>query len=398
MRVLITGMDGYLGWPLALHLMKAGHEVAGIDNFARRGWVTESESVSAMPIANMTDRLAAAEKAFGKTPTFYEGDLTDHDFSLEVYQEFKPEAIVYLGEMPSAPYSMIDVNHAVYTQTNNVMGTLVTLHAMREVVPDCHLVKLGTMGEYGTPNVDIPEGFFEIEYRGRKDRMMFPRKAGSWYHQSKVHDTHNVEMACRLWGLRSTDIMQGVVYGTRTDEIVADPALRTRFDFDGCFGTVINRYCAQAVIGEPLTPYGKGSQKRSFLPITDSIRCLTLAVENPPAKGEYRVFNQFENVYSVNELAETIKRAGDKLGLNVAIRHMENPRIEAEDHYYNPDRENLVALGYEPTRDMEGEVEGVLRDLIEQEDRIRAHARALVPAIRWDMNHHRSVFIEDEKR
>jgi len=397
MRVLITGVDGYLGWALALRLARAGHEVGGIDNFARRRWVAESSSVSAIPIADMTERLAAFRTFTGKTLQFYEGDLTDYDFTLKVFDDLEPEAIVYLGEMPSAPYSMKDVHHAVYTQTNNVMGTLVTLHAMHERVPDCHLVKLGTMGEYGTPEVDIPEGFFEIEYRGRKDRMMFPRKAGSWYHQSKVHDTHNVEMACRLWGLRSTDIMQGVVYGTRTDEVVAAPALRTRFDFDACFGTAINRFCAQAVIGEPLTPYGKGSQKRSFLPITDSIRCLQLAIEHPPERGDYRVFNQFENVYSVTELAELIREVGNRQGLDVAIRHMENPRIEAEEHHYNPDREHLIALGYEPTRDMAGEVAGVLEDLAEHRDRILAHRDALVPDIRWDRDHQKSGYLAEQK-
>ena len=262
MRVLITGVDGYLGWTLSLHLGQRGHQVAGIDDYSRRRWVGELGSHSAIPIAKMDQRLYAYRAVLEKNLRFFRGDLTDYDFVLNAYKTFQPEAIVYLGEIPSAPYSMLDVHNAVYTQTNNIIWTLITLHVMRDVVPDCHLIKLGTMGEYGTPNLDIPEGFFEIEYKGRKDRMMFPRKAGSWYHQSKVHDSHNVEMACRLWGLRSTDVMQGVVYGTQIDIMRQDERLSTRFDFDQAFGTAINRFCAQAVIGLPVTPFGKGNQKR----------------------------------------------------------------------------------------------------------------------------------------
>jgi UDP-sulfoquinovose synthase len=394
MRVLITGVDGYLGWPLSLHLARAGHEVAGIDDYSRRKWVGEMGSQSAIPIAPMAERLIAYRAQIGKSLRFYRGDLTDHSFVLNTFKSFKPEAIVYLGEMPSAPYSMIDVEHAVYTQTNNVMGTLVTLYAMQEVVPDCHLVKLGTMGEYGTPNVDIPEGFFEIEYRGRKDRMMFPRKAGSWYHQSKVHDTNNVEMACRIWGMRSTDIMQGVVYGTRWDDMGDDPRLRTRFDFDQCFGTAINRFCCQAVIGLPMTPFGKGKQKRGFLPLRDSMACLTIAVENPPEAGEYRTFNQFEDVYNVTELAEKIQNVGKRFGLSAQVRCIDNPRVEQEDHHYNPDHQNLLDLGYQPTRDMDEELENMLTDLIENKERIASREDAVFPDIRWDGTRERSEYLK----
>lgn len=393
MRVLITGVDGYLGWTLSLHLGERGHQVAGIDDYSRRRWVGELGSHSAIPIAKMDQRLYAYRAVLEKNLRFFRGDLTDYNFVQNAYKTFQPEAIVYLGEMPSAPYSMLDVHNAVYTQTNNTIGTLVTLHVMRDVVPDCHLVKLGTMGEYGTPNVDIPEGFFEIEYKGRKDRMMFPRKAGSWYHQSKVHDSHNVEMACRLWGLRSTDVMQGVVYGTQIDIMKRDERLGTRFDFDQAFGTAINRFCAQAVIGLPVTPFGKGNQKRGFLPLRDSMQCLTLAVENPPPRGEYRVFNQFEDVYSIFELAETVREVGNRLGLEVAISQMENPRIEAEEHYYHPEHRHLLDLGYEPTSDMEQELEIVLRDLTLHRERIEAREDALYPDIRWDGSRRRSAYL-----
>jgi UDP-sulfoquinovose synthase len=392
-RILIAGVDGYLGWPLSLHLATRGHEVAGIDNYYRRAWVGEMGSQSAIPIASMADRLLAYRAQLGQNLRFYKGNLTDHEFVQNAYKSFRPEAIVYLGEMPSAPYSMVDVQHAVFTQTNNVIGTLVTLYAMHEVVPDCHLVKLGTMGEYGTPNLDIPEGFFDIEYRGRKDRLMFPRRAGSWYHQSKVHDTHNVEMACRIWGLRSTDVMQGVVYGTRVDAMGEDARLRTRFDFDQCFGTAINRFCAQAVIGQPLTPFGKGRQKRGFIALRDSIQCLTLALENPAEAGEYRVFNQLENVYDVSELASIVKRAARPLGLECEIRPMENPRREAEEHYYNPDHEKLVSLGYRPQHDMDTELGIVLGDLIPHRERIEARKEALFPDIRWDGTRRPSAYI-----
>lgn len=384
MRILIAGVDGYLGWPLALTLAAEGHEVGGIDAYYRRDWVAEMGSQSATPIRRMTERLQAFHDAFGESLDFRRGDLRDYNAVLNLVRAFEPEAIVHLGEQPSAPYSMMDVQHAVYTQTNNIVGTLNLLFAMREACPRAHLVKLGTMGEYGTPNIDIPEGFFTIEYRGRTDTLPFPRQAGSWYHQSKVHDSHNVAMACRIWGLRSTDIMQGVVYGTRVDAMGEDERLVTRFDFDQCFGTAINRFCAQAVIGQPLTPYGTGGQRRGFLPLRDSVQCLFLALTNPPKDGEYRIFNQFEETYSVFDLAEKVKKVGDQLGLGVEIRATENPRIEKEEHYYQPDREHLVRLGYRPTRDMEGEIKIVLGDLIRYRDRIAARKRALLPDIRWD--------------
>jgi UDP-sulfoquinovose synthase len=393
MRVLITGVDGYLGWTLAIHLAARGHEVAGIDNYARRAWVGQMGSQSAIPIAAMAERLSAFRRRLGCNLRFYRGDLTDFHFVLNAYRSFRPEAVVYLGEMPSAPFSMVDVHNAVFTQTNNIVGTLITLHVLRDEAPECHLVKLGTMGEYGTPDLDIPEGWFDLEFRGRKDRMLFPRRAGSWYHQSKVHDSHNVEMACRLWGLRSTDIMQGVVYGTRIPEMSGEPELATRFDFDQAFGTAINRFCAQAVIGLPLTPYGKGHQKRGFLPLRDSMQCLTLALEHPPRAGEYRVFNQFEDVYDVSELAARVQRVAAELGLDVKIHPMENPRAEAEQHYYHPDHQHLVDLGYRPSSDMDAELREMLRDLLPHRDRIEERKEAQFPDIRWDGTRRRSEYL-----
>jgi UDP-sulfoquinovose synthase len=305
---------------------------------------------------------------------------------LAQFKEFRPEAIVHLAEMPSAAYSMIDRDHCVYTHTNNNVITLNILYAMKEVCPDAHLVKLGTMGEYGTPNIDIPEGFFEIEYRGRKDTLPFPKQAGSWYHQSKVHDSNNIMMACRIWGLRSTDIMQGVVYGTKIEEMGWDERLFTRLDFDQCFGTVINRYCCQAVIGHPLSPYGIGHQKRGFLPLSDSMQCLNIAITNPPERREYRVFNQFAEVYDITELSEIVKKVGNEAGLQVEIINTENPRMEQESHYYNPDHQKLFELGYEPTHDIEAEIKIMIKDLLNYRERIIKYKKALVPDIHWDGN------------
>jgi len=394
MRVFIAGVDGYLGWSLAQYLVARGHKVGGCDNYLRRKCVREMKSISAIPIASMAERVESFNKKYKSKLYFQKGDLLKYEFIEKCFSEFKPDAIVHLAEIPSAPYSMIDVKHAVFTQENNVLGTLNMLHAMKKACPDAQLVKLGTMGEYGTPNVVIPEGFFEITYRGRKDKLLFPRQAGSWYHQTKVHDSHNVMFACRAWGLRSTDIMQGVVYGTRIDEMGEDPAMVTRFDFDQSFGTAINRYCAEAVIGHPITPFGKGRQKRGFLPVRDSMQCMTLAITNPPEKGEYRVFNQFEEVYDITELANKVRKIGGEFGLDVKVRNLDNPRMEMEEHYYNPDHQHLLDLGYKPTHDMEAELRIMLKDLVAHKKRILKYRDVLIPDIRWSGEKKKSSYIK----
>jgi UDP-sulfoquinovose synthase len=394
MRVFIAGIDGYLGWPLAQYLAARGHEVAGNDVFLRRQWVEEVGSQSAIPVYSIEERLQAFRERYGRELMFRQGDLLDYDFVRNFFADFKPDAIVHLGEMPSAPYSMIDQKHSVFTQHNNVIGSLNILWAMKEVCPDAHLVKLGTMGEYGTPNVDIPEGFFEVEFRGRKDYMPFPRQANSFYHWSKVHDSNNTMFACRIWGLRSTDIMQGVVFGTQIDEMGDDPRLRSRLDFDQCFGTAINRFCCQAVIGHPLTVFGGGGQTRGFLPMRDSMQCLTIAVENPPERGEYRVFNQFEECYTIEELAQKVQQAAKDVGIDAVIHHYDNPRAERDQHYYNPDRNNLINLGYQPTHDVIAELHIMLKDLMQHRERILEKQEILVPDIRWDGTRRRSEIID----
>ena len=396
MRVFIAGMDGYLGWSLAQYLAARGHQVAGADLFLRRQWVEEMGSCSATPIVPMKERLAALKESRGLEPKFWEADLRDYSAVERIFKEFQPDAVVHLGECPSAPYSMVDVHHATFVQVNNVVSTFNLMFAIRDLRPEAHLLKLGTMGEYGTPNVDIPEGFFEIEYRGRRDRMPFPRQPGSFYHLSKVHGSNNIMFACKVWKLRATDVMQGVVFGTRIDEMGSDERLLTRLDFDESFGTAINRFCCQAVIGHPLTPFGRGHQKRGFLPLRDSMQCLNLALENPPQPGEYRVLNQFEEVYDLTELAEKVRRVAGQLGLKVEIHNLENPRKEMEEHYYKPDHQNLRDLGYKPTHDVEAEMKIMLTDLMKYRERIEGKREVLIPKIRWDGTRHKVAYLSGQ--
>jgi len=390
MKVFIAGIDGYLGWSLAQYLATRGHQVGGCDNGNRRKQVAEVGGQSITPIASIEDRVNAFQDRYGNI-YYQEGDLCSFDFTREILQEFQPDSIVHLGEMPAAPYSMIDAQHACFTHRNNLEGTLNILWAMKEVCPEAQLVKLGTMGEYGTPNVDIPEGFFEVEFRGRKDWVMFPRKAGSFYHLTKVHDSNNIEFACRMWGLRSTDIMQGVVFGTMLDEMKGDRKFLTRFDIDECFGTAINRFCAQAIIGHPITLFGEGHQRRGFLPLKDSMQCMTLAIKSPPKAGEYRTLNQFEKVYDLTELGELVKSVANELGIKAVVNNFTNPRKEAEKHYYNPDRIKLIELGYKPTKDIRNEVKAMIQSLLPYKDRIEQVKSTLIPEINWDGTKRRAV-------
>jgi UDP-sulfoquinovose synthase len=349
MRVLILGGDGYLGWPTALRFSARGHEVSVLDNFSRRRWHSEHGTASLTPILPLEERIAAWHEVSGEQIRSYVGAVEDGEFLDEAVAETRPDVVVHYGEQPSAPYSMLSRERAVETQHTNVIGTLNLLFAIRDHVPDAHLVKLGTMGEYGQPNIDIEEGYIEIEHKGRKDTLPFPKLPGSLYHCSKVHDSTNIHFACRTWGLRATDLNQGVVYGIATDETAGDERLVTRFDYDELFGTVLNRFCVQAVIGHPLTVYGSGGQTRGFLNIRDTLACVELAAANPADKGEFRVFNQFTEQFSVLELAQLVKHAATHLGYEVEVNHVENPRVEKEEHYYNAVHTKLLDLGLEPT-------------------------------------------------
>lgn len=382
MLVVVGGADGYIGWPLMLHLASRGHKVVGVDNFVTRKRVREVGSFSGIPIASMKRRVELAKKYLNVDITFVEGDLTDYEVVRGIFKRFEVDAFVHLGEQRSAPYSMIDVHHAVMTQTQNIASTLNIVYAMAEMSPKTHLVKMGTMGEYGTPNIDIPEGFFEIEYKGRKDRLPFPRMASSWYHWSKVHDSGNLMFANKIWGLSITDVMQGVVYGTRTSEITEEP-LHTRFDFDEVWGTALNRFCVQTVLGLPMTVYGTGGQTRGFISLTDSIQCLRILVEKPASDGEYRVLNQFDEPYSIKDLATKTYKVAQKLGFNPEIRNFPNPRVESEHHYYNPIHEKLYELGYRRTRKLEAELENMLTDLDRYKDRLESKKDVVLPRTNW---------------
>lgn len=382
MRILILGGDGYLGWATAMYLSRRGHEIHAVDNYLRRRMHEENGTDSLTPILpSLPERARVWREVTGREIGVTEGDLTDWQLVQRVFEEFRPEAIVHYGEMPSAPYSMIDRDHAVFTQTNNVVNTLNVLFAMAEIVPEAHLVKLGTMGEYGTPNIDIEEGFIEIHHNGRSDVLPFPKMPGSFYHLSKVHDSHNIHFACRIWGLRATDLNQGVVYGIETEETRLDERLVTRFDYDELFGTALNRFCVQAVIGHPLTAYGKGGQTRGYLNIVDTLQCVELAILNPPAEGEYRVFNQFTEQFSINELAELVRQAALHHGLHVEPVHIENPRVEAEEHYYNAKHTKLLDLGLQPHLLSETLIDSMFRTIERYKDRVIVDR--IAPRTRW---------------
>lgn len=378
MRILVLGGDGYLGWPTALHLSDRGHEVAVLDNFARRSYDNELGVQSLVPIESLHHRVRAWYEVSGKQLDLFVGDLCDADFTLNAVRTFRPDAIVHYAEQRAAPYSMIDQKHAVYTQYNNVIGNLNVMFAIAEVDRDIHLVKLGTMGEYGTPNIDIEEGWLEIEHNGRRDRLLFPKKPGSFYHLSKVHDSHNIEFACRIWGLRATDLNQGVVYGQQTDQTAGDPRLATRFDYDAVFGTVLNRFVIQAVLGHPLTVYGSGGQTRGLIDIRDTVECIRLACEHPAESGEFRVFNQMTESMSVADIAKTVSASYSG---EVEIEYLNNPRVELEEHYYNVVHTGLVELGLQPHLLSNTLIESLFG--IAEQHAARVDLAAIRPTVNW---------------
>src|SRR5580700_2060176 len=397
MRIAVLGGDGYCGWATALHLSATGHSVAIVDNFARRQWDHELGAETLTPIRPLAERLRVWREVTGNAIELFVGDVTDYDFLASTIKELEPEAVIHFAEQRAAPYSMIDRNHAVFTQVNNVVGTLNLLFAIREFVPDCHLVKLGTMGEYGTPNIDIEEGYITIEHNGRKDVLPYPKQPGSFYHLSKVHDSHNMMFACKIWGTRATDLNQGVVYGTMTDEVALDEALINRFDYDEVFGTVLNRFCAQAALGHPLTVYGKGGQTRGFLDIRDTVRCVELACLNPAKPGQFRVFNQFTEQFTVLDLAVTVQSVAGQMGLKVEIDHLPDPRVEAESHYYNARHSRLIDLGLEPHFLSDSLVDSLISIALRYRDRI--DPALFAPQVNWrSTQNERRIGSETSKR
>jgi UDP-sulfoquinovose synthase len=371
MRIIVAGGDGFCGWPTALHLSQAGHEVTIVDNLSRRAIDRELHTDSVVPIATLDERVAAWHELTGRTIATMVGDLTDYDFLASVFQAARPEAFVHFAEQRSAPYSMIDRAHAVFTHENNVIGNLNVLWAIHELAPECHLVKLGTMGEYGQPNIDIEEGYLTVEHKGRTETFLYPKSPGSFYHLTKVHDSNNIYFACRTWGIRATDLNQGVVYNVHTPQTLLDPRLANRFDYDGVFGTALDRFVVQAAAGHPLTVYGRGGQTRGYINILDTVRCIQLACENPAEPGRMRVMNQLTEWFSVNQLAATVQRVAAGMGIEVAVEHLENPRVEREDdHYFNAVHTQLLDLGLEPHLLDDATVAAILRTALEHRDRI----------------------------
>jgi len=378
MRILVLGGDGYLGWPTALHLSAHGHDVGVVDSFARRGYDLEMGVDSLVPIRQLQRRVSTWKEVSGHTVQPFIGDLTNNTFVESTIREFAPDSVVHFAEQRAAPYSMIDREHAVYTQVNNVVGTLNVLYAIASIDPRIHLVKLGTMGEYGAPNIEIEEGFIEITHKGRTDVLPFPKSPGSFYHLSKVHDSHNIQFACRIWGLRSTDLNQGIVYGQETPETSMHPDLLTRFDYDGVFGTVLNRFAVQAAIGHPLTVYGKGGQTRAMLDIRDTLACVELACLNPADVGEFRVFNQFTESFSVLDVAERIVRIA---GGDATIESIPGPRVEAEEHYYSAVTTKLPSLGLKPHLLTDETIARLIE--ICRQHKSRVNFEAIRPTVNW---------------
>jgi UDP-sulfoquinovose synthase len=381
MRIIILGGDGYLGWPTAMHFSAAGDEVWVADNFAKRQWELEEGIEPLLSVPTLHRRVARWNELTDNKIHLRVGDLCNHRFVYNMFRDIKPDVIIHYAEQPSAPYSMQGRSAAVYTQQNNVVGNLNVMFAMQKHCPDAHLVKLGTMGEYGTPNIDIEEGYLDVTHNGRSDTVLYPKKPHSFYHLSKVHDTNNIYFACRVWGLRATDLNQGVVYGIDTDQTVMDPELRTSFHYDDVFGTVLNRFIVQASLDYPLTVYGSGSQTRGFLNIRDTLACVEIATRNPADAGEFRVFNQFTEQFSVLQLAEMVQAAGVRAGLDTKIDSVENPRVEQENHYYNAKHSKFEDMGLKPNLLTDDVVDNMLA--IARANNSTVNREMFIPRIKW---------------
>ena len=373
-----------MGWPTAMHFSERGDEVLVVDNFSKRKWELEEGITPLGGVPTLHERIQYWHEATGKTIQLEVGDITNHRQAYTILESFQPDAIVHYGEQPSAPYSMQSREKAVFTQQNNIIGTLNLLFAMQHACPQTHLIKLGTMGEYGTPNVDIEEGWLELNHKGRTDRVLFPKRPGSFYHLSKVHDSHNIEFACRIWGTRATDLNQGVVYGIETPLMNGRRELRTSFHYDHVFGTVLNRFLAQAAAGTPLTIYGSGGQTRGFLNIKDTIQCVALAADHPASEGEFRVFNQFTEQFSVNQLAQRVVETAARAGVEAVATSVSNPRVELEDHYYNAQHTALIELGLQPTLLTDTVLDEMFDTVHKQSSQI--NSGLFPPSIKWAAN------------
>lgn len=361
MNLLILGGDGYIGWPAAMYFSKMGHEVTVVDNYFRRKACIELNAQPLYQLPSLVERSKIWHKKSGCLIKVVIGDLTEAEFIRSLFSDDlkctwpesehttgKPQAVIHLAEQPSAPYSLINYRYANHTIMNNLLVTNNLMWAVKDLSPETHIIKIGTMGEYGTPNIDIEEGWLEITHNGRKDRFIFPRQASSIYHTSKIMDTDLLWYGVRTWDLKVTDLMQGPVYGIETEESKLDDRMGTIFNYDEIFGTVLNRFIVQAVVGYPLTVYGSGGQTRGYLNLNDTLQCINLSLLNPAKSGEMNIFNQIVETYNVNQLAEMVKSTGEQMGYRVEIRKLQNPRNEADNHYYNPKYQGLINLGLTP--------------------------------------------------
>lgn len=381
---MIFGGDGYIGWPLALHLAwRRDSKVVLVDSLVTRRLVSSVGSDSLVKIGSPSARISAYERASGKSNiTFVEADARDPAATDAIIAKHQPGSVVHLAQQRSAPFSMIDQEHALYTQLNNVATNMNIVFSMVRHVPDAHLIKMGSMGEYGTPSIEVTEGPITVTRKGRKDSLMFPRTGQSWYHLSKVFDTHNVLLANRIHGLTSTDVMQGVVYGSLTDEIV-DDSLATRFDFDSIWGTVINKYVVQAVLLDKLLIYGKGRQSRGYLSLYDSIQCLSLLIDKPPEQGEYRLVNQIDETFDTLQLAAKVSKVAEEFGISPGLETVKNPRVEKEEHFYRVEHKILPSLGFSRTKEMDEVLREIFRTVIANRERAFKLMSLLAPSVTW---------------
>lgn len=384
MRIVILGGDGYLGWPTAMYFSKLGYDITVVDNYFRRNACTELDVGMLYAVPTLVERAKIWFEHTGLEIKVVIADLTDPEAMRDLFNgrvqyawplnsnfSGMPETVIHYAEQPSAPYSLLDYKYANITLSNNLLVTNNLMFASRDLARNTHIIKLGTMGEYGTPNIEIEEGWLDIEHKGRKDKFLFPRQASSLYHTTKIMDTDLLWFGVRMWGLRVTDLMQGPVYGIETEETLLDDRLRTIFNYDEIFGTVVNRFITQAVVGYPLTVYGQGGQTRGYLNIKDTLQCVLLSAENPAKQGELRIFNQIMETFSVRELADMTRKAGQKLGYDVEIKSIENPRKEAEEHYYDPNYQGLLDIGVKPHYLTEEVMEGMFKIVAQHKDTIR---------------------------
>jgi UDP-sulfoquinovose synthase len=393
-HVLILGGDGYLGWPSAMYFSERGYEVTVVDNYFRRNACTELDTGMLYSVPNLIERAKLWYELTGKEIKVVIGDLTEAElmrslfdgriqYSWAINKSYtgKPETVVHFAEQPSAPYSLINYKYAEITLINNLKVTNNLVWAVKDLSSDTHIIKLGTMGEYGTPNIDIEEGWLEVNHKGRSQTFLYPRQAGSIYHTTKIMDTDLMWFGVRMWDLKITDLMQGPVYGIETDESNIDTRLKTIFNYDEIFGTIVNRFIVQAAVDYPLTVYGKGEQTRGYLNIKDTLQCVHAAEKTPAQQGELRIFNQIMETFSANELAGKVQKVGRELDIDVKIDHIENPRKEAEEHYYNPAYKGLQEIGVEPHFLTDEVMKNMFKDVLKHKENIRKDV--IFKGVKW---------------